>query len=64
MKNHPLEGAKLTAPLVGLARDRGQRRSPSTMRNTTAPGIPLGLAGDAISLGGRIVAVAGLLRHR
>ncbi len=57
MKNHPLEGAKLTAPLAGWL---------GPWANTIAEhhekydgsGYPYGLAGEEISLGGRIVAVA------
>jgi putative nucleotidyltransferase with HDIG domain len=57
MKNHPLEGAKLTAPLAGWL---------GPWANTIAEhhekydgsGYPYGLAGEEISLGGRVVAVA------
>jgi len=57
IKNHPLEGAKLTAPLSGWL---------GIWANTIAEhhekydgtGYPYGLSGTAISLGGRIVAVA------
>ncbi len=57
IKNHPLEGAKLTAPLAGWL---------GIWANTIAEhhekfdgtGYPYGLSGSEISLGGRIVAVA------
>jgi hypothetical protein len=57
IKNHPLEGAKLTAPLAGWL---------GPWANTIAEhhekydgsGYPYGLAAEDISLGGRIVAVA------
>jgi hypothetical protein len=57
IKRHPLEGAKLTAPLAGWL---------GVWANTIAEhhekfdgsGYPYGLKGDEISLGGRIVAVA------
>ena len=57
IKNHPLEGAKLTAPLAGWL---------GAWANTIAEhhekfdgtGYPYGLKGEEISLGGRIVAVA------
>jgi len=57
IKNHPLEGARLTAPLAGWL---------GTWADTIAEhherydgtGYPHGLAGNDISLGGRIVAVA------
>ena len=57
IKRHPLEGAKLTAPLAGWL---------GPWANTIAEhhekfdgtGYPYGLKGDEISLGGRIVAVA------
>jgi hypothetical protein len=57
IKNHPLEGAKLTAPLAGWL---------GPWANTIAEhhekydgtGYPYGLTGEEISLGGRIVAVA------
>ena len=57
IKNHPLEGAKLTAPLAGWL---------GIWANTIAEhhekydgsGYPYGLSGTEISLGGRIVAVA------
>ncbi len=57
MRDHPLEGAKLTAPLAGWL---------GAWANTIAEhhekydgsGYPYGLTGEEISLGGRIVAVA------
>jgi putative nucleotidyltransferase with HDIG domain len=57
IKNHPLEGARLTAPLAGWL---------GTWANTIAEhherydgaGYPYGLTGNQISLGARIVAVA------
>ena len=57
MRRHPLEGAKLTAPLAGWL---------GPWANTIAEhherfdglGYPFGLAGQEISTGGRIVAVA------
>jgi len=57
IKKHPLEGAKLTAPLAGWL---------GPWANTIAEhhekydgtGYPYGLKGEEISLGGRIVAVA------
>ena len=57
MRQHPLEGAKLTAPLAAWL---------GPWANTIAEhherfdgrGYPFGLAGQAISTGGRIVAVA------
>ena len=57
IKNHPLEGAKLTAPLAAWL---------GPWANTIAEhhekydgsGYPYGLAGEQISYGGRIVAVA------
>jgi hypothetical protein len=57
IKNHPLEGAKLTAPLASWL---------GAWANTIAEhhekfdgsGYPYGLKGEEISLGGRIVAVA------
>ncbi len=57
MKNHPLEGAKLTAPLAGWL---GQWANTIAEHHEKydGSGYPYGLAGEQISLGGRIVAVA------
>jgi hypothetical protein len=57
MKNHPLEGARLTAPLAGWL---GQWASTIAEHHEKydGSGYPYGLAGNEISLGGRIVAVA------
>jgi putative nucleotidyltransferase with HDIG domain len=57
MKNHPLEGAKLTAPLAGWLGQWASTIAEHHERYDGA-GYPYGLAGDEISLGGRIVAVA------
>jgi len=57
IKNHPVEGAKLTAPLAGWL---GQWANTIVEHHEKfdGTGYPYGLAGDQISLGGRIVAVA------
>ncbi len=57
IKNHPLEGARLTAPLAGWL---GQWANTIAEHHEKfdGSGYPYGLAGDEISLGGRIVAVA------
>ena len=57
MKNHPLEGAKLTAPLAGWL---GQWANTIAEHHEKydGSGYPYGLTGEEISLGGRIVAVA------
>jgi hypothetical protein len=57
MRNHPLEGAKLTAPLAGWL---GSWASTIAEHHEKydGTGYPYGLAGEEISLGGRIVAVA------
>jgi len=57
MKNHPLEGAKLTAPLAGWLGQWASTIAEHHERYDGA-GYPYGLAGEEISLGGRIVAVA------
>jgi putative nucleotidyltransferase with HDIG domain len=57
MKNHPLEGAKLTAPLASWLGQWASTIAEHHERYDGA-GYPYGLAGDEISLGGRIVAVA------
>jgi hypothetical protein len=57
MKNHPLEGARLTAPLAGWL---GPWASTVAEHHEKydGSGYPYGLTGNEISLGGRIVAVA------
>jgi len=57
IKKHPLEGAKLTAPLAGWL---GQWANTIAEHHEKfdGTGYPYGLKGDQISLGGRIVAVA------
>jgi len=57
IKRHPLEGAKLTAPLAGWL---GQWANTIAEHHEKydGTGYPYGLKGDEISLGGRIVAVA------
>jgi putative nucleotidyltransferase with HDIG domain len=57
IKNHPLEGAKLTAPLAGWLGPWANTIAEHHERYDGA-GYPYGLAGNEISLGGRIVAVA------
>jgi len=57
MKNHPLEGAKLTAPLASWLGQWASTVAEHHERYDGA-GYPYGLAGEKISLGGRIVAVA------
>ncbi|MGD0379627.1 MAG: HD domain-containing phosphohydrolase [Acidimicrobiales bacterium] len=57
MKNHPLEGAKLTAPLASWLGQWASTIAEHHERYDGA-GYPYGLAGEEISLGGRIVAVA------
>ena len=57
IRNHPLEGARLTAPLagwLGVWADTIAQRHREIRRHR----IPYGLVGDQISLGARIVAVA------
>jgi len=57
IKEHPLEGAKLVAPLAGWL---GEWASTIVEHHERydGGGYPYGLQGDQISLGGRIVAVA------
>jgi len=57
MRNHPLEGAKLTAPLAKWL-GRWTDTIAEHHERYDGRGYPHGLAGDAISLGARIVAVA------
>jgi putative nucleotidyltransferase with HDIG domain len=57
IKNHPLEGAKLTAPLASWLGEWGQTIV-EHHEKFDGTGYPYGLKGDQISLGGRIVAVA------
>ncbi len=57
IKNHPLEGAALTAPLAGWLGAWADTIAEHHERYDGA-GYPHGLAGQQISLGGRIVAVA------
>ncbi len=57
IKNHPLEGAKLTAPLAGWLGEWANTIAEHHER-FDGTGYPYGLKGDEISLGGRIVAVA------
>jgi len=57
IKEHPLEGAKLTAPLAGWLGEWASTIVEHHERFDGA-GYPYGLKGDQISLGGRIVAVA------
>lgn len=57
IRKHPLEGAKLTAPLAGWL---GQWANTIAEHHEKydGTGYPYGLKGEEISLGGRIVAVA------
>jgi putative nucleotidyltransferase with HDIG domain len=57
MKQHPLEGARLTAPLEGWLGEWASTIAEHHER-FDGGGYPYGLVGDQISLGGRIVAVA------
>jgi putative nucleotidyltransferase with HDIG domain len=57
IKNHPLEGAKLTAPLAGWLGPWANAIA-EHHEHYDGTGYPYGLAGDEISYGGRIVAVA------
>ena len=57
IKNHPLEGAKLTAPLAGWLGEWANTIA-EHHEKYDGTGYPYGLKGDEISLGGRIVAVA------
>ncbi len=57
IKSHPLEGAKLTAPLAGWLGEWAKTIA-EHHEKYDGSGYPYGLQGDQISLGGRIVAVA------
>ena len=57
VKNHPLEGARLTAPLAGWLGEWANTIA-EHHEQYDGTGYPYGLKGDGISLGGRIVAVA------
>ena len=57
IKNHPLEGAKLTAPLAGWLGEWANTIA-EHHEKYDGTGYPYGLSGEEISLGGRIVAVA------
>ena len=57
VKEHPLEGARLTAPLAAWLGEWANTIAEHHERYDGA-GYPYGLKGDQISLGGRIVAVA------
>jgi putative nucleotidyltransferase with HDIG domain len=57
IKNHPLEGARLTAPLAGWLGEWANTIA-EHHEKFDGTGYPYGLKGDEISLGGRIVAVA------
>jgi len=57
IKKHPLEGAKLTAPLAGWLGEWANTIA-EHHEKYDGTGYPYGLKGDQISLGGRIVAVA------
>jgi putative nucleotidyltransferase with HDIG domain len=57
IKNHPLEGAKLTAPLASWLGEWANTIAEHHER-FDGKGYPYGLKGDEISFGGRIVAVA------
>jgi hypothetical protein len=57
MRQHPLEGAKLTAPLAGWLGPWANTIAEHHER-FDGKGYPFGLAGQEISTGGRIVAVA------
>ncbi|MGH9054394.1 MAG: HD domain-containing phosphohydrolase, partial [Acidimicrobiales bacterium] len=57
LRRHPLEGARLAAPLAGWLGDWAKTIAEHHERYDGL-GYPRGLAGDEISLGGRIVAVA------
>jgi putative nucleotidyltransferase with HDIG domain len=56
VRRHPLEGARLTEPLSDWLGDWASTIAEHHERHD-GTGYPFGLAGDAISLGGRIVAV-------
>jgi hypothetical protein len=57
IKRHPLEGARLTAPLAGWLGEWANTIA-EHHEKFDGTGYPHGLKGDEISLGGRIVAVA------
>jgi hypothetical protein len=57
IRNHPLEGAKFTAPLASWLGPWANTIAEHHERYDGA-GYPYGLSGEEISLGGRIVAVA------
>jgi len=57
IKNHPLEGAKLTAPLAAWLGEWAKTIA-EHHEQYDGSGYPYGLKGDRILLGGRIVAVA------
>jgi len=57
IRQHPIEGARLTAPLSSWLGEWASTIAEHHERYDGG-GYPYGLAGDAISLGGRIVAVA------
>jgi putative nucleotidyltransferase with HDIG domain len=57
IKRHPLEGARLTAPLAGWLGEWANTIAEHHER-FDGNGYPYGLGGQRISLGGRIVAVA------
>ncbi len=57
IKTHPLEGARLTAPLAGWLGEWANTIA-EHHEKYDGTGYPRGLKGDEISLGGRIVAVA------
>jgi hypothetical protein len=57
IKRHPLEGARLTAPLAGWLGEWAHTIA-EHHEKFDGSGYPYGLKGDEISLGGRIVAVA------
>ncbi len=57
IKRHPLEGAKLTAPLAGWLGEWANTIA-EHHEKYDGSGYPYGLKGDQISFGGRIVAVA------
>lgn len=57
IKRHPLEGARLTAPLAGWLGEWANTIAEHHER-FDGRGYPYGIAGRQISLGGRIVAVA------
>jgi putative nucleotidyltransferase with HDIG domain len=57
IKTHPLEGAKLTAPLAGWLGEWANTIA-EHHEKYDGTGYPYGLRGDEISFGGRIVAVA------